>query len=130
MSLYYCSSRNEVRELDDETYNMWIEASHPRGALWVKLPEKPQYATHWNGTEWVVPPVEEFKTSKIAQIKQECTSILINKFGPGELWPFLDEAKPKIASMISASNVAIADIQAATDIDSVLAITASWPNLD
>ena len=55
MTYYYHTIRAEVRQLDPALVAAWTAAGNPKAAEWTAIPDPPAGATHYDGTQWIVP---------------------------------------------------------------------------
>lgn len=53
MNLYYNVDTYEIKELNEDLINAWIENNNPKKDKWVSLPEKPDNDYYWNNGEWI-----------------------------------------------------------------------------
>ena len=139
MSLYYAPSTQEIRELDDEVYARWAAAGNPKAQYWVLIAPPPDPRARYNGSQWVMPPLDQIQAQCIARINEECRQRLFQRFGQPEeqvsrsLGVYgsaeRDALAQGIAAMIDASNDASDQVLRATTIADAEAVTAVWPEL-
>ena len=139
MSLYYSQESQQIRELDAEVYARWQAVGNPKAAYWTPIPNPPDPRAQYDGTQWVMPPLEQIQAQCIQRINDECRRRLFQRFGQPEeqLSRSLgiygpterDALASGIAAMIDASNDASDRVLRATTIADAEAVVPSWPEL-
>lgn len=139
MSLYYAAEIQQVRDLDDAVYAAWQAAANPKAAFWKAIPQPPDPRATYNGTAWVMPPLDEIKSQCISRINWECTQRLVSRFGPPERQVSIslgiygtaerELMTASIAAHVDASNDASDRVLQATTVAQAESVTVNWPEI-
>lgn len=79
MSLYYTPT-GQLVEINDDTYAMWVASGNPKAAYYQPAPPRPHHTAQWTGSDWVMPSLDEFKTSKKQQIKNAARAQILARY--------------------------------------------------
>lgn len=133
----YYSDAYGVRQLDDSVIAAWQAAGNPKADAWKLIPDQPHPQATYDGTAWVLPPLVQIQTQRIAAINAECRARLIARFGPPEEQVSRaigvygqverDALATGVAATIDAANVGQNAVLAATTIQQAEAVTVTWP---
>jgi len=136
MALYWYSVTQELRDIAQETYDMWVEIGNPKKDVYSPVPPQPHPQARYNGTEWVLPPLDQLKAQRIAQINYEAGQRIES------VWPLWAQSNAAlgvypesdaiacrqwIEQHIDASNTAAARVNAATTAAEIDAVVVAWP---
>lgn len=56
MTLYYSTDNYEIKDLNDDLINGWIQNNNPKKDKWLLLPEKPGNDYYWSSGQWIQYP--------------------------------------------------------------------------
>lgn len=136
MALFWYSVTQELREIPQETYDMWVEIGNPKAQVYSPVPAQPHPQARYNGTEWVLPPIEQLRAQRLAQINWEAGRRIES------VWPLWAQSNASlgvypesdanacrqwIEQHIDASNTATARVNAATTAAEIDAVVVAWP---
>lgn len=137
MSYFYIAAESRVTQLAQATYDGWVAAKNPKAAYYQPIPDQPHPQATYDGSKWVLPPLVQIQTQRIAAINAECRARLIARFGPPEEQVSRaigvygqverDALATGVAATIDAANVGQNAVLAATTIQQAEAVTVTWP---
>lgn len=69
MGLYYTIDSYELKDIDDELFQKWIETNNPKSSYYIKALEKPNEDSVWNNGVWTTPLVSVPESVTARQIR-------------------------------------------------------------
>jgi hypothetical protein len=136
MALYWYQAGSKLVEIDPATYARWVEIGNAKAQAYSPVPAQPHPQARYDGTEWVLPPLDQLKAQRIAQINYEANQRIES------VWPLWAQSNAAlgvypesdaiacrqwIEQHIDASNTATARVNAATSAAEIDAVVVAWP---